>query len=203
MFEHLPASGHRRVPWRNGGGVTDEILVVPHPADPSRFAWRLSMAQVASAGPFSSFPGVDRTLLLVEGAGMELRFGEGPWRVLDRCFAPIGFRGETPVDCRLIDGPVLDFNVMVDRAIGQAMVTVLEVGGASRSALPEVARGIWGDAAAIQRAVVNLRGRIAVSHPEGAAVLERFDAFRWEGGQAVQIDQQAASVAVVVDVVLR
>ncbi|MBM7325185.1 HutD family protein, partial [Agrobacterium sp. S2] len=49
------------MPWKNGGGVTTEIIVHPAKASMADFDWRISMANVAQDGPFSIFPGVDRT----------------------------------------------------------------------------------------------------------------------------------------------
>lgn len=61
------------VPWKNGGGLTREVLKVP--ADADTFDWRLSLATVGAPGPFSAFAGYDRALALVRGAGIELDFG--------------------------------------------------------------------------------------------------------------------------------
>ena len=43
------------VPWRNGGGVTRELLAWPSPGD---WALRISVAEVERDGPFSRYPGV-------------------------------------------------------------------------------------------------------------------------------------------------
>ena len=53
------------MPWKNGGGVTSELARSPQ-AD--EFDWRLSVAEVATDGPFSQFPGIDRLLVLLSGA---------------------------------------------------------------------------------------------------------------------------------------
>ena len=62
MAKLLRNSDHRRMPWKNGGGETVEVIVHPEGASLSDFGWRVSMATVASDGPFSVFPGIDRTL---------------------------------------------------------------------------------------------------------------------------------------------
>lgn len=59
-------------PWKNGGGVTREVAAVPEQAGLDSFVWRVSIADVAQAGPFSRFAGIDRTLVLLSGAGMLL-----------------------------------------------------------------------------------------------------------------------------------
>lgn len=98
-------------PWKNGGGVTRELWREPAEG-PIRL--RLSVAEVRGNGPFSFFPDLDRVLLILTGNGVALSGPEG--RVtLGRQSAPFVFRGETPWDCTLSDGPVRDFNVMVRR----------------------------------------------------------------------------------------
>ena len=103
-------------PWRNGGGVTWQIAASPEGADVAAFDWRLSMAEVAADGPFSAFPGIDRTLTLIEGAGLTLDFGGAVVRLAPGD-APLSFPGEAPVTGRLIAGPVIDLNVMTRRGV--------------------------------------------------------------------------------------
>lgn len=111
----LRASDYRRVPWKNGGGETAEIAVFPAGASMETFDWRVSMADVASDGPFSAFPGIDRTLTLLAGAGMTLDI-EGQGRcVLDPASPPLAFPGDAPAVAALADGPVRDLNVMTRR----------------------------------------------------------------------------------------
>jgi len=59
------------VPWRNGGGVTREVVSAGG-SGPLSFEWRISIAEVSHAGPFSTFPGVDRIITVIEGEGMDL-----------------------------------------------------------------------------------------------------------------------------------
>jgi len=58
------------VPWRNGGGVTREVAVGG--SGGQDFNWRISIADVNVPGPFSTFPGVDRIITLVDGVRMDL-----------------------------------------------------------------------------------------------------------------------------------
>ena len=109
----LPASGYRVMPWKNGQGITREIA--REPATSEDFIWRLSIAEVAASGDFSLFPGYDRTITLIEGAGMRLVFEEAPEKRIERRFEPFDFRGDWLCHCKLIAGPVRDFNLMVDR----------------------------------------------------------------------------------------
>ncbi|MFD9467486.1 HutD family protein [Streptomyces sp. NPDC060027] len=115
MSAHLlPAAGRTAVPWKNGGGVTREIVVRPEGADMSGFAWRVSLADVGADGPFSSFTGVDRILTMVEGAGMDLTVGHDR-RLVDTPYVPHRFPGDLPTGCRLLGGPVVNLNVMWKR----------------------------------------------------------------------------------------
>ncbi|MDY0870429.1 HutD/Ves family protein [Dongia rigui] len=117
----LGPADYKRMPWKNGGGSTLELLQDALPA--GGFNWRLSIADVASAGPFSTFEGIDRQIMLVNGNGMVLSFGqEAPPVVLSKPLKPHGFKGEWATDCRLIDGVIQDFNVMVRRTWGSAAV---------------------------------------------------------------------------------
>ena len=104
------------MPWKNGGGITHELFREP-PA-PADFDVRLSVAEVASDGPFSIFPGVDRVITLLEGAGFRLDGEGGDFHVVDRIARPLSFRGEDGWMCALLGGPIRDFNVMVRRASG-------------------------------------------------------------------------------------
>ena len=121
----LPASGYRSMTWKNGQGVTHEIAREPATGD--SFLWRLSIAEIATDGDFSLFPGCDRTIGLIEGAGMELEFDEAPARRIDRRSMPFDFAGDWHCRCRLIAGPIRDFNLMVDRSRVRAETLVLRL----------------------------------------------------------------------------
>jgi environmental stress-induced protein Ves len=107
--------------WKNGGGVTHELWR-ERGLSPD-FALRISCAEVAASGPFSSFPAVDRTIVLASGAGFTLVRDDGLTTTLDVVGASWRFSGDDVWDCRLIDGPVLDLNVMTERATVVADVT--------------------------------------------------------------------------------
>ncbi|MBV8659929.1 MAG: HutD family protein [Burkholderiales bacterium] len=133
----LGPADFRQMPWQNGGGTTCELYRLPHPQRADAFALRLSIAQVAMGGPFSHFAGVDRELMLLEGDGMVLDFADGRRETLDRPLqAPIRFAGELAVDCRLIGGPLQDFNVMVARDWGRTETQVIRLDAAETMTLP-------------------------------------------------------------------
>jgi len=133
MFHIIAPSQYRRTPWKNGGGLTEEIAAHPDGAALDGFDWRVSIAAVDRDGPFSRFPGVDRTITMIEGAGIRL---SGPDRdvVLDTLFEPYVFDGGDAVDCTLVRGAVSDFNAMFRRGRAWGRVTVVR-----RSAIVDAA----------------------------------------------------------------
>ncbi len=119
---------HRVMRWKNGFGTTTEIAIDPPNADVGgRFRWRLSIADVERSGPFSAFPGYERTIMVIAGHGMDLAIGDQPSRRLDRLFEPLVFAGDTTAECRLLDGPIRDFNLMVERSSLQSRMAVVRL----------------------------------------------------------------------------
>ena len=111
-------------PWKNGGGVTREVAAFPEGAALDAFIWRVSVADVGQAGPFSRFAGIDRTLVLLSGAGMLLDEAQGATHALRAPLDIARFEGETAIDARLIDGATRDFNLMVRRGAATGEVDV-------------------------------------------------------------------------------
>ena len=104
----------RPTPWKNGGGVTTELAMSPPGAGLVDFDWRVSLASIAADGPFSQFPGVDRTLVMVAGDGVLLDFGDE--RVVLSPSEPlVEFAGEDPVHATVNGQSTLDFNVLTRR----------------------------------------------------------------------------------------
>lgn len=126
----LRASDYRRMPWKNGKGETIEVAVYPENAGLDDFEWRISMASVTTDGPFSTFPGIDRTLSVLTGEGIELSVAGQPPVTLTQSSAPYSFPADQPTTGRLINGPITDLNVMTRRGAKSHEVTrrVLEQG---------------------------------------------------------------------------
>jgi hypothetical protein len=124
----LRSSDYQRMPWKNGGGTTAEIWKAVSPN--GEILWRLSIADVASDGPFSLFPGIDRTIMVIEGSGMELAVAGQGVRRLDELFEPFSFSGDAKTDCRLIAGPIRDFNLMVARSYASGALRVQHLAAA-------------------------------------------------------------------------
>lgn len=129
MVRLLTPADYISMPWKNGGGTTTEIATHPSGAALDDFAWRVSVAAVDRDGPFSRFPGIDRTIVLLEGAGMRLT-GGGRDATLRTAFEPHSFAGDDAIDCALVAGRIRDFNVMFRRDRAHGTVAVVRGGGA-------------------------------------------------------------------------
>jgi uncharacterized protein len=105
------------LPWKNGGGVTRELLTWPPKAqgtdDSQLHDWqlRISVADITQDGAFSSFEGVSRAFAVIEGAGVQLQLG-GEWQDVTPDSEPVQFDGADAPDCKLIQGATRDLNVM-------------------------------------------------------------------------------------------
>lgn len=126
-MRYFSSKDFKKIPWKNGGGVTTELFRIPHPGTPDKFLFRMSRARVENDGPFSIFDGIDRHLVIVKGKGMRLHFGDG--REIELCNTEqvLHFQGEEKVQCSLFHGVCEDFNVMTDREWGKAQVSSIRV----------------------------------------------------------------------------
>jgi environmental stress-induced protein Ves len=164
---HLRSGGYRRMPWRNGAGTTTEIAVFPPGAGFDEFRWRLAIADLDRSGPFSSFPGIDRLLMLLPPGRATLTI-DGEQHPL----APLGvlpFRGEAAASVTLAAGPARDLNLMTRRAEAVATMEAIELGEPARREL----RGGHALACAIEgRVEVEVAGATALLEPLDSALCE-------------------------------
>ena len=144
-------------PWKNGGGVTREVAVWPEGSGLDDFLWRVSIAEVASAGPFSRFDGIDRALAILEGR-MALAFADRAIE-LDAASAPFAFPGDVACSGTPIGGTVIDLNVMVRR-------------GRARASVERAAEGLAGNGKTLVVTQAAAVLRVGMSEQ----FLERFDA---------------------------
>ena len=114
-FRILRSSDYRRMRWKNGLGETAEVAIAPEGASLDDFDWRISMARLDAGGPFSAFPGIDRTLSILSGTGLRLATGSASPVELRQDSMPFDFRGDEACESALIDGTVTDLNVMTRR----------------------------------------------------------------------------------------
>ncbi|NWB41683.1 HutD family protein [Pseudomonas sp. E6002] len=104
------ATDYIRMPWKNGGGSTEEITRDAWEGLDG-FGWRLSIADIAESGGFSTFAGYQRIITVLQGSGMVLTVdGEEQLGLLP--LQPFPFKGDSQVSCRLIGGPIRDFNLI-------------------------------------------------------------------------------------------
>ena len=114
------ASTAAPAPWKNGGGVTRELLRLPASGDD--WTLRISVADIGADGPFSPFPGITRWFAVLDGVGVRLAFADRTLNV-GPGDAPLRFEGADAPDCTLLDGPTRDLNVMVRHDRAESLVT--------------------------------------------------------------------------------
>jgi len=164
-------------PWKNGLGSTREIAVHPDGAGSDDFLWRVSIAEVDSPAPFSSFPGIDRQIALLDGNGFTMTLDDDRMHALTTPFAPFAFAGEAKVAVTLVDGPTRDFNLMVRRARAQGELHCWDTPGsrllAPNAVLVHCARGMADTAEGkLHTGDTWLPGDTSITLAEGAVVFE-------------------------------
>jgi environmental stress-induced protein Ves len=134
LISHLK---YERMPWKNGLGMTTQMLLFPEGSDFSRsdFSWRLSSAEIRASNPFSKFAGYDRLLAVIEGKGLRLNDS------LMLPFQPLQFAGESEIFCDLIESRVVDLGLIYRRDMIQASLKFGEIEVSSSLEL-ELAAGI-------------------------------------------------------------
>lgn len=167
----LRATGHRRMPWKNGLGITTEIAVGPPDATLADFDWRLSMARIDADGPFSRFPNIDRLLVMLNGQ-MHLAIEGRPLIKLTPQDEPVMFPGELAVMGSLATSsdtyaqPAIDLNVMVRRGRYEAQMQRLVIKRRS-TVLPT----------ANVTALICRTAGLRISHEQGTDILDLDDVF--------------------------
>jgi uncharacterized protein len=115
-------SSFAAVPWKNGGGITHEVIRVP--AHGNSFRWRVSVAEIETSGPFSDFADYDRRMVLLRGSGVRLTF-DGARQTYLRDIGDLAeFDGALKTECELLGGPCTDLNLMVSKSMKGARTWV-------------------------------------------------------------------------------
>jgi environmental stress-induced protein Ves len=191
-------------PWKNGGGVTREVAAFPPNAGLDAFTWRVSIADVAQAGPFSRFVGIDRTLVLLSGAGMLLdetddTDGIGARAVktyaLTQPLDIARFAGEAKIDARLVDGATRDFNLMVRRG---AVLSETEVWRGRNESHDEAPRSLSADVVLLFCASGPLR--VTLGGDLQARVLESGDTLRIDTPNALPCTLEGAGALLAISI---
>lgn len=181
----LRAADHKRMPWKNGRGETVEIAVFPANATVDTFDWRISLARVAEDGPFSIFPGIDRTLSVIEGGGLELSVDGREPSLLGPSSLPYRFPADVATEARLTDGTIVDFNVMSRRETANHHV--------ERHALPLFLAGTDR-----HRFVLCLGADVRVASGLSEEILQARDAVIVEAGESISLIGEGAILAVTI-----
>ncbi len=117
---------YRRLPWKNGLGSTLEIATDAAKVG-APWTWRLSFADVPARAPFSNFPGMDRHIAVLDGAGLTLARGDERITV-PREGTAFAFAGEDVIVGEPIGAGVRDANLMLDRRCWSGTLEILRIG---------------------------------------------------------------------------
>jgi environmental stress-induced protein Ves len=126
-------------PWRNGGGVTREVA--RHPLTPPKqtapqaapqntaqdnaWDWRVSIAEVSKAGPFSAYAGMDRVLTVIDG-DLLLLIVDGAEHPLEK-YRPFRFSGDADSAGALPTGDIRDLNVITRNGAFKGYTSIIEL----------------------------------------------------------------------------
>ncbi|HEX7836301.1 MAG TPA: HutD family protein [Kofleriaceae bacterium] len=103
----------RTQPWKNGGGVTHEIVRWPdNEAHDQAYDVRVSLAEVRAPGPFSRFSGYRRWSFLAGGAPIALDVG-GVVHELRALGERLEVGADVAISCALPAGPTRLLNFLV------------------------------------------------------------------------------------------
>jgi hypothetical protein len=156
-------------PWKNGGGVTREVIRSPALGSGS-FAWRLSVADLEVSGPFSDFTGYRRLMVLLAGGGVRLTFGDGTGTRLLAVGEMARFDGGLATGCELLSGPCTDLNLMVSNTLPEARAWVERLDtDCTDTVCPDTSRP------AGATLVFAVEGAVAVTAGGATATLEPWD----------------------------
>ena len=170
----LRAAEQAAVPWKNGGGLTRELATYPAHSDLTHFDWRVSIATIRAAGPFSHFPGIQRRMAVLQGR-LSLSLGGAAALTLSADSPPLEFAGEVAVTAQPLGGIVTDLNVMTRRGRFEGRLRRDSLSG------PLALTPFAGT-----RVVVAL-GELAVRATRLQASLERLDALLIEAGASCEL----------------
>ncbi|MDP2008522.1 MAG: HutD family protein [Rubrivivax sp.] len=134
-LKRIRLAGVTPMPWKNGGGMTRELLRWPASGE---WQLRVSVAEIVRSGPFSAYPGVARWFCVLQGPGVMLQMdADAQGLSLTPDSPPLHFDGALAPVCTLLGGPTLDLNLMARQDSGRAELTraVAGVPWASRAPL--------------------------------------------------------------------
>ena len=110
---------HLKAPWPNGRGTSYEIA--SQTPGVSGWAWRVAIAPVVEDCDFSHFENVHRQLLIISGGEMILNVGGE--NVICKPGEVAEFAGDVATTAKLVDGPIVDLNLMTVRGKASGVMT--------------------------------------------------------------------------------
>jgi environmental stress-induced protein Ves len=157
-----------REPWRNGASWTRTVCAQ---AVDGQVLWRISVADITSAGAFSQFEGMERTAVMVQGGPLQLSND-----AVQLGFAGVGsqvqFPGEWALQCSEPQGPTQLLNIMVRSGRVRVFVRVVENTKFTLSI---------GDSQLALVLVLVLRGSFQLRSPEGGChTLQAGQGMHWQ-----------------------
>ncbi|WP_104086237.1 HutD family protein [Arthrobacter sp. GMC3] len=125
----------KATPWANGGGMTRQLAAGfadsvtlgsgAKISNAEAWDWRISIAEVAKAGPFSPMPGMDRILTIIDGELIALTV-DGAEHALEK-YRTFRFSGDSQTSASLPTGALMDLNVVTRRGAFKGYATILEL----------------------------------------------------------------------------
>jgi environmental stress-induced protein Ves len=112
-------SEHLKAPWPNGRGTSYEIA--SQTPGVSGWTWRVAIAPVVEDCDFSHFENVHRQLLIISGGDMMLDVGGEI--VICKPGEVAVFAGDIATTAKLVDGPIVDLNLMTVRGKASGVMT--------------------------------------------------------------------------------
>jgi len=115
-------SEHFQAPWPNGRGTSYEIA--SQTPGVAGWTWRVAIAPVIEDCDFSHFENIHRQLLIISGGEMVLNVGGET--VICRPREVAEFAGDIPTTAKLVEGPIVDLNLMTMRSKASGKMTYID-----------------------------------------------------------------------------
>lgn len=111
------------IPWANGQGRTRELRRDPADSTLENFSWRVSIASVSHPGDFSTYIGVERSLLILSDSRLDVMIDDA--EILLSRDDIIRFDGESRVALRSVsDAESFDLNLMTRRGMCHGEISI-------------------------------------------------------------------------------
>ncbi|WP_052460876.1 HutD/Ves family protein [Microbacterium gorillae] len=167
-------------PWKNGLGVSHDVLVGEAQDTGADAPWLISIATVSGDVAFSRYDDADRALMPLHPAGLDLVI-EGESVHVPQ-YAVLDFSGERSISVEHLSEPREDLGVIVDRRHASGSLVRLDVDGHL-----SVEPGGPGETVVAVVLSSTLRCGVARLRPGDAVLLDEADAVTFEGTGAIAV----------------